>query len=61
KFQGEPDAIIPIVILSLFIDINVINVLHQVGLKRSFVILLLTFVPLILIMIELGVTLSQMP
>jgi hypothetical protein len=61
KFQGEPDAIIPIVILSLFIDINVINVLHQVGLKRSFVILLLTFVPLILIMIELGVTLSRMP
>lgn len=61
KFKGEPDAIIPIVILSLFIDINVINVLHQVGLKRSFVILLLTFVPLILIMIELGVTLSQMP
>ncbi len=61
KFQGEPDAIIPIVILSLFIDLNVINVLHQVGLKRSFVILLLTFVPLILIMIELGVTLSQMP
>ena len=61
SFQGEPDAIIPIVILSLFIDINVINVLHQVGLKRSFVILLLTFVPLILIMIELGVTLSRMP
>ncbi|MHA1255606.1 MAG: hypothetical protein ACTSPS_08420 [Promethearchaeota archaeon] len=61
KFQGEPDAIIPIVILSLFIDLNVINVLHQVGLKRSFGILLLTFVPLIMIMIGLGVTLSQMP
>ena len=61
SFKGEPDAIIPIVILSLFIDINVINVLHQVGLKRSFGILLLTFVPLILIMIGLGVTLSSMP
>jgi len=61
QFQGQPDAIIPIVILSLFIDLNVINVLHQVGLKRSFVILLLTFVPLIMIMIGLGVTLSQMP
>jgi len=61
KFQGEPDTIIPIVILSLFIDLNVINVLHQVGLKRSFGILSLTFVPLILIMIGLGVTLSQMP
>jgi len=61
QFQGQPDAIIPIVILSLFIDLNVINVLHQVGLKRSFVILLLTFVPLIMIMIGLGFELAQMP
>ena len=61
KFQGELDVIIPIVILSLFIDLNVINVLHQVGLKRSFGILLLTFIPIIMIMIGLGVTLSQMP
>ncbi len=61
KFQGEPDAIIPIVILSLFIDINVINVLHQVGLKRSFGILLFTFVPIIIVMIILGNTLARMP
>ena len=60
-FSGELDLIIPIVILSVFIDLNVINVLHQVGLKRSFGILLLTFGPIIMIMIELGVTLSQMP
>ncbi len=61
KFQGEPDAIIPIVILSLFIDINVINVLHQVGLKRSFGILLLTFVPIIIVMIILGNVFARMP
>ena len=61
KFQGEPDAIIPIVILSLFIDLNVINVLHQVGLKRSFGILLIIFVPIIIVMIILGNTFARMP
>ena len=61
KFQGELDVIIPIVILSLFIDLNVINVLHQVGLKRSFGILLITFVPIIIVMIILGNTLARMP
>jgi len=61
KFQGDLDVIIPIIILSSFIDLNVINVLHQVGLKRSLGILLLTFVPLMMIMIGLGETLSKMP
>jgi hypothetical protein len=60
-FSGELDVVIPIVILSVFIELNVINVLHQVGLKRSFGILLLTFVPIIMIMIGLVMTLSQMP
>ena len=61
--NGEPklDVLIPIVILSLFIDLNVINVLHQVGIKRSFGILLFTFVPLIIIMIILGNTFARMP
>ncbi len=61
KFQGEPDAIIPIVILSLFINLNVINTLHQVGLKRSFGILLITIVPLIIVMIILGNIFARMP
>ena len=60
KFQGEPDAIIPIVILSLFINLNVINVLHQVGLKRSFGILLIAIVPLIIVMIILGNIFARM-
>ena len=60
-FQGQPEAIIPIIILSVFIDINVINVLHQVGLKRSFGILLFIIGPIMFIMISLGNMLSQMP
>ncbi len=61
SFQGEPDVVIPIVILSVFIDLNVINVLHQVGLKRSFGILLFIIGPIMFIMISLGNLLSQMP
>ncbi len=61
SFQGELDVIIHIIILSVFIDLNVINVIHQVGLKRSFGILLLTFVPILFIMIGIVSELLGMP
>ncbi|MBY9011098.1 MAG: hypothetical protein KGD70_01855 [Candidatus Lokiarchaeota archaeon] len=61
-FQGGSKDIIPtvvpIIILSLFIDLNVINVLHQIGLKRSLVVFLLTFAPIVLLMVGLGFYLS---
>jgi hypothetical protein len=61
-FQGGSKDIIPtvvpLIILSLFIDLNVINVLHQIGLKRSLVVFLLTFVPIVLLMVGLGFYLS---
>ena len=60
-FHGELDVIIPIIILAVFIDLNVINVLHQVGLKRSFGILLITIVPIIIVMIILGNLFARMP
>ena len=60
KFQGDFDVILPIIILSAFIDLNVINVLHQVGLKRSFGILAITLVPIIMVMIILGNTFSRL-
>ena len=59
-FQGNFDVILPIIILSAFIDLNVINVLHQVGLKRSFGILAITLVPIIMVMIILGNTISKL-
>ena len=61
SFRGQPDVIIPVIILSVFIDLNVINVLHQVGLKRSLGILLLILVPIIFIMFGIVSQLSQMP
>ena len=54
EFDGDPGVIIPIVILCTFIDLNVINVIHQVGLKRSLVVVLIIIVPIVFIMANMG-------
>ena len=59
--DGPGGIIIPIILLSAFIDINIVNILHQIGLKRSFIIVVIVFVPIVFIMINLGNMLSQMP
>jgi hypothetical protein len=58
-YHGEPQGLVPIIIISAFIDFNVINILHQIGLKRSLVVLLLTFVPIFFAMVFFGVTISS--
>ncbi len=62
-FNGDgPGAIIIlIIILSAFIDLNIINILHQIGLKRSLIIVVIVLVPMVFIMIYLGDMLSQLP
>ena len=65
KFQEDFKVLIPIILTIIilsasFIDLNVINVLHQVGLKRSFGILAITLVPIIMVMIILGNTISRL-
>ena len=57
-FNGNPGVIIPIIILCTFIDLNIINVIHQVGLKRSLVVVLLIIVPIVFIMVNIGFILS---
>ncbi|NVM18915.1 MAG: hypothetical protein HWN80_14470 [Candidatus Lokiarchaeota archaeon] len=58
-FQGEPEGLVPIIIISIFIDLNVINILHQIGLKRSFIVVILTFAPIMLIMVIFGMNISK--
>ena len=62
-FSGGPEdiipSVIPIIILSLFIDLNIINILHQVGLKRSLVVVIFTFAPIVLMMVGLGMYLPR--
>ncbi len=59
--DGPGGIIIIIIILSAFIDINIVNILHQIGLKRSFIIVVLVLVPMVFIMIYLGNILSNLP
>ncbi len=59
--DGPGAIIIPIIILSAFIDLNIVNILHQIGLKRSLVIVVIVLIPIVFIMIGLGDVLSQMP
>ncbi|MFX1448823.1 MAG: hypothetical protein ACFFCG_11930 [Promethearchaeota archaeon] len=58
-YHGEPEGMVPIIILSIFIDLNVINILHQIGLKRSFLVVVFTFIPLMLIMVIFGMNISK--
>ena len=58
-FQGAPEGLVPIILISAFIDLNIINVLHQIGLKRSLVVVLLTFVPIFLIMVVFGMNMHR--
>jgi hypothetical protein len=53
-YQGEGGGLVPIIIFSVFIDFNVINILHQIGLKRSLIIVLLTFAPIFIIIVTFG-------
>jgi hypothetical protein len=57
----NPGIIIPIVLLSVFIDINLINVIHKIGIKRSVVVSFLILVPIIAAMVFLGQYMSPAP
>ena len=60
-FDGDPGVVIPIIILCTFIDLNVINVIHQIGLKRSLVVVSIIILPIVFIMVNLGSILSGPP
>jgi hypothetical protein len=59
QFDGDPGVITAISVLGLLIDINIINVIHNIGLKRSLVVGLLVIVPMILVMSFMGNMLSS--
>ena len=60
QFEGDPGAIITVSVLGLFLDINLINVIHNIGLKRSLVVGLLVIVPMILVMSFMGSMISSL-
>jgi len=58
-FKGDPAAIIPVVIISAFADMNIVNIIHRIGLKRSLVVVILILVPMIFVMSRLGEVISM--
>ena len=54
EYKGDPIGMLPIIIIAMIIDLNVINVIHQVGLKRSLIVILMIIVPIIFAMRYLG-------
>jgi hypothetical protein len=60
--EGPPfGAIIPIIILSAFIDLNVINIIHRLGLKRAIWVLILIIGPIIASMFTIGPLIANPP
>ncbi|MGB5912212.1 MAG: hypothetical protein WBH31_13545 [Promethearchaeia archaeon] len=53
-YEGDPVAIIPIIVVAAAVDLNIVNVIHQVGLKRSFFVLVLILVPMVFALRFLG-------
>ncbi|MFX1470691.1 MAG: hypothetical protein ACFFB8_18795 [Promethearchaeota archaeon] len=58
EFEGDLGIIIAVVVFSVFIDLNVINMIHKIGLKRSFVVMIFVVGPIITAMVILGRTLG---
>ena len=58
RFDGEGGMIILVVLFSVFIDLNVINVIHKIGIKRSIVVVIFVVVPIIIALIFLGQSLG---
>lgn len=60
-FKGGPPPVglASIVFISAFIDLNIINILHQIGLKRSLVVVIFTFAPIFLMMVVFGMYVSS--
>ncbi len=47
KLGDDPGIIILVVFFSFFIDVNIINLIHRIGIKRSVVVVFFVVVPLI--------------
>ena len=58
RFEGSGGIIALVVIFSVFIDLNVINVIHKIGLKKSILIVILVVGPIIVAMVLLGTSLG---
>ena len=58
-FNGNPGAIFPIVIIAAFADVNIVNIIHRIGLIRSLFVVIFIIVPMVFIMRQFGDVISM--
>lgn len=58
EFRGDQGIIVLVVFFSLFIDVNVINLIHRIGIKRSIVVVIFVVGPIVTAMNLLGQSLG---
>jgi hypothetical protein len=58
-FKGDPVAIIPIVFIAAFADVNIVNIIHRIGLRRSLIVVIFIIVPMVFIMRQFGDVISM--
>ncbi|MHA1803241.1 MAG: hypothetical protein ACTSU4_01775 [Promethearchaeota archaeon] len=60
EFNGENNpAILLVILLALFVDYNLINMIHRLGAKRSLVVFLLFGIPFIIFANILGIIINS--
>jgi len=57
----DPGIIIPFILLSMFIDLNLINIIHKIGIKRSLIVAFFISAPIITAMFILGPLIANPP
>jgi len=58
RFQGDPGIIMLVVFFAVFIDVNIINLIHRIGLKRSIVVMIFVVGPIITALVNIGQSLG---
>jgi hypothetical protein len=53
-YKGGPELMIPVIVIAAFISLNAINMIHQIGLKKSLIVILLILGPITVAMRFLG-------
>ncbi len=58
RFQGDPGIIMLVVFFAVFIDVNIINLIHRIGLKRSIVVMFFIVIPIVFAMVTIASSLG---
>ncbi|MFX0056811.1 MAG: hypothetical protein ACFE85_02585 [Candidatus Hodarchaeota archaeon] len=61
-WRGPPplEVLIPTIVISVFVEINVVNLLHRIGIKKSIIIAIFLIVPITAALFAMGFVLGDL-